>query len=64
MRPAAPYVCADMTPAEAVDRLNFLLAHLWMVRTYLKHADEVTEPVPATPSPIEVVTSGKHLRQS
>jgi hypothetical protein len=32
-----------MTPAEAVERLNVLLAHLWMVRTYLKHADEVTE---------------------
>jgi hypothetical protein len=32
-----------MSPAEAVDRLNVLLAHLWMVRTYLKHADEVTE---------------------
>ena len=32
-----------MTPAEAVDRLNVLLAHLWMVRTYLKHADEVME---------------------
>jgi hypothetical protein len=43
MRPAAPYACATMTPAEAVERLNFILAHLWMVRTYLKHADEVTE---------------------
>ncbi len=32
-----------MSPAEAVDRLNVLLAHLWMVRTYLKHADEVME---------------------
>jgi hypothetical protein len=32
-----------MFPAEAVDRLNVLLAHLWMVRTYLKHADEVME---------------------
>jgi hypothetical protein len=32
-----------MSPTEAVDRLNILLAHLWMVRTYLKHADEVTE---------------------
>ena len=32
-----------MSPAEAVERLNVLLAHLWMVRTYLKHADEVTE---------------------
>jgi hypothetical protein len=30
-----------MTPAEAVERLNVILAHLWMVRTYLKHADEV-----------------------
>src|SRR4051812_6365079 len=32
-----------MTPAEAVERLNVLLAHLWMVRTFLKHADEVME---------------------
>jgi hypothetical protein len=32
-----------MSPAEAVDRHNVLLAHLWMVRTFLKHADEVTE---------------------
>jgi hypothetical protein len=30
-----------MSPAEAVERLNVVLAHLWMVRTYLKHADEV-----------------------
>lgn len=32
-----------MTPAEAVDRLNTILAHAWMVRTFLKHADEVQE---------------------
>ncbi len=32
-----------MTPAEAVPRLNVVLAHLWMIRTFLKHADEVTE---------------------
>src|SRR5690348_12961965 len=32
-----------MSPAEAVERLNAVLAHLWMVRTFLKHADEVTE---------------------
>ena len=32
-----------MSPADAVERLNALLAHLWMVRTFLKHADEVTE---------------------
>jgi len=30
-----------MSPADAAERLNVLLAHLWMVRTYLKHADEV-----------------------
>ena len=30
-----------MSPSEAVERLNVLLAHLWMVRTYLKHADEI-----------------------
>lgn len=32
-----------MSPAEAVERLHVLLAHLWMVRTFLKHADEVME---------------------
>ena len=32
-----------MTPKEAVERLNFVLAHLWMIRNFLKHADEVQE---------------------
>ena len=32
-----------MTPAEAVERLNTILAHLWMIRTFLKHADEIQE---------------------
>ena len=32
-----------MTPEEAVLRLNTILAHAWMVRTFLKHADEVQE---------------------
>ena len=32
-----------MTPAEAVERLNVVLAHAWMVRTFLKHADEIQE---------------------
>ena len=32
-----------MTPAEAVDRLNIILAHAWMVRAFLKHADEVQD---------------------
>jgi hypothetical protein len=30
-----------MTPQEAVERLNTVLAHAWMVRTFLKHADEI-----------------------
>jgi hypothetical protein len=32
-----------MTPRDAVDRLNTVLAHAWMVRTFLKHADEIQE---------------------
>jgi hypothetical protein len=30
-----------MSAAEAVERLNTLLAHAWMIRTFLKHADEI-----------------------
>lgn len=32
-----------MTAEEAVRRLDVELAHLWMVRTFLKHADEIQE---------------------
>ena len=32
-----------MSPPEAVERLNAVLAHLWMIRTFTKHADEVVE---------------------
>ncbi len=32
-----------MTPDEAMDRLNVILAHAWMVRAFLKHADEVQD---------------------
>ena len=32
-----------MTPEEAVQRLNTILAHAWMIRTFLKHADEIQE---------------------
>ena len=32
-----------MTPEQAVARLNLVLAHAWMVRTFLKHADEIQE---------------------
>jgi hypothetical protein len=32
-----------MTPVEAVERLTTILAHAWMVRTFLKHADEIQD---------------------
>ena len=32
-----------MTADEAVARLNTILAHAWMVRTFLKHADEIQD---------------------
>lgn len=32
-----------MTAEEAMERVNVLLAHAWMVRAFLKHADEVQE---------------------
>src|SRR5580698_251173 len=32
-----------MTPEDAVPRLNTVLAHAWMIRTFLKHADEIQE---------------------
>ncbi len=32
-----------MTPDEAVARLTTILAHAWMVRTFLKHADEIQD---------------------
>jgi hypothetical protein len=32
-----------MTPDEAMERLNAVLAHAWMVRTFLKHAEEIQD---------------------
>jgi hypothetical protein len=32
-----------MTPEQAMERLNAIFAHLWMVRTFLKHADEIQD---------------------
>lgn len=32
-----------MSPDEAVERLNTVMAHLWMVRTFLKHAEEIQD---------------------
>jgi hypothetical protein len=32
-----------MSPEEAVERLKVVLAHAWMVRTFLKHAEEIQD---------------------
>jgi hypothetical protein len=32
-----------MTAEAAMERINLILAHAWMVRNFLKHADEVQE---------------------
>src|SRR5437763_5544795 len=32
-----------MSPEEAMERINTICAHAWMVRTFLKHADEIQE---------------------
>jgi hypothetical protein len=32
-----------MSPEQAMERLNLVLAHAWMVRQFLKHADEVQD---------------------
>jgi len=32
-----------MTAEQAMERINLLLAHAWMVRNFLKHADEVQD---------------------
>lgn len=33
----------ELTPDEAMERVNAVLSHAWMVRAFLKHADEVQE---------------------
>ena len=32
-----------MTAEDAMERINLILAHAWMVRQFLKHADEVQD---------------------
>jgi hypothetical protein len=32
-----------VSPEEAMERLNVVMAHAWMVRNFLKHADEVQD---------------------
>jgi hypothetical protein len=32
-----------VTPEEAMERINVVMAHAWMVRNFLKHADEVQD---------------------
>jgi hypothetical protein len=32
-----------VSPEEAVERIDVVLAHAWMVRTFLKHAEEIQD---------------------
>src|SRR5947208_5859082 len=32
-----------MTPEAAMERINLVLSHAWMIRQFLKHADEVQD---------------------
>ena len=32
-----------MSPEEAMERINTVLAHAWMVRTFLKHSEEIQD---------------------
>ena len=32
-----------MTPAEAMTKIDDLVSHIWMVRTFIKHCEEVEE---------------------
>ncbi len=32
-----------MTPEQAVQRIDTLLSHVWMVRTFIKHSDEAAD---------------------
>jgi hypothetical protein len=32
-----------MNPLEAMERLNTIMAHAWMVRNFLKHAEEIQD---------------------
>lgn len=32
-----------MSPEQAMERINGILAHAWMVRTFLKHAEEIQD---------------------
>jgi hypothetical protein len=34
---------ADLTPDEAMRRIETLLSHVWMVRAFLKHSDEAVD---------------------
>lgn len=32
-----------MLPVEAMERINLVLAHAWMVRTFLKHSEDIQD---------------------
>ena len=45
---------ANLTPTEAMERINTVVAHAWMVRTFLKHAPEFEEDTERMEIPREI----------
>ena len=45
---------ANLTAAEAMERINTIVSHAWMVRTFLKHAPEFEDDVERMEIPREI----------
>ncbi len=45
---------ANLTPADAMERINTIVSHAWMVRTFLKHAPEFEDDVERMEIPREI----------
>src|SRR5262245_34027969 len=45
---------SNLTAPEAMERINTIVAHAWMVRTFLKHAPEFEEDVVRMEIPREI----------
>ena len=53
-----------MAPDEAMEDLNTTLAHAWMVRTFLKHADEIQEDEELLETPRTIFDYSRALEPS
>jgi hypothetical protein len=53
-----------MAPEEAMEKLNTILAHAWMVRTFLKHADEIQDDAELLETPRMIFDYSRALEPS